>query len=347
MGGMFMKKFVAMVIALFLIGSIAIAAKKALPAGPSFNSSVLAPSDEGKVKPIKKAPRKIRIAILCLDNSWFWLQVKEGALDAIKELKTYNCQADFIAPGEKHTTDVFGDAIDAAIAQKYDAIATVAGDSGLLNYIKRASNAGIPVATFNVETNSTNPRLFFVGADLYKQGETAADVYAKLVDGKGKCAILTGSFAVEGLEMRRKGFEDVIAKKYPNIKIIGRTETQDKDELGFAQANDFITAHSDLAGIYVIAGGMLGVARAIEQTGNAGKIKMICYDYGDEVMQYIEKGVINGTIGQDPYAQGHDPAIRLFNYLVAGVVPPAGKLLTRSDFVTKDNLYQFWKGHKK
>jgi ABC-type sugar transport system substrate-binding protein len=60
-------------------------------------------------------------------------------------------------------------------------------------------------------------------------------------------------------------------------------------------------------------------------------------------MEYVAKGVITGTIGQDPFAQGHDPAIRLFNYLVAGEVPPAGRLLTRADFVTKDNINQFWK----
>ena len=141
--------------------------------------------------------------------------------------------------------------------------------------------------------------------------------------------------------------KDVIAKKYPDIRFVGRTETQDKDELGFSQANDFLTANPDLAGIYVTAGGSVGVARAIEESGKRGKVKMVCYDFGDEIMQYIEKGVIDGTIGQYSYAQGHDPAIRLYNYLVAGVVPPAGKLLTRSDFVTKANLYDFWAGHKK
>ena len=343
-----MKRFIILVAALFLVSSFAFAAGKKLPAGPAFNSAVVAPADEGKVKPVKKASKKVRIAILCLDNHWFWLQVKQGALDAIKQLKAYNCQADFIVPsGEKHTTDVFGDAIDAAIAQQYDAIATVAGDSGIVNYIKRANEAGIPVATFNVETTTVNPRLFFVGADLYKQGEAAADAVAKVIGGKGKVAVLTGFFSVEGHEMRRKGFEDVIAKKYPDIKIVGRTETQDKDELGFAQATDFMTANPDLAAIYSTAGGSVGVARAIEESGKKGKVKMVCYDFGDEIMQYIEKGVIDGTIGQDPYAQGHDPAIRLFNYLVGGKVPPAGRLLTRSDFVTKDNLYDFWLGHKK
>ena len=74
-----------------------------------------------------------------------------------------------------------------------------------------------------------------------------------------------------------------------------------------------------------------------------GKVKVVSFDFVEETMQYVKKGVISATIGQDPFAQGHDPAIRLYNYLVAGVVPPGGRLLTRSDFVTKDNISQFYK----
>ena len=63
-------------------------------------------------------------------------------------------------------------------------------------------------------------------------------------------------------------------------------------------------------------------------------------------MAYVQKGVIYGTIGQDPLAQGHDPAIRLFNMLVGGVMPECGRMVTKSDLVTKDNISQFWTAPK-
>jgi methyl-accepting chemotaxis protein/ribose transport system substrate-binding protein len=59
-------------------------------------------------------------------------------------------------------------------------------------------------------------------------------------------------------------------------------------------------------------------------------------------MQFVDNGVIYATIGQDPFAQGHDPAIRLFNYLVGDVVPECGRLVTRADIVTKKNIADFW-----
>jgi len=318
-------------------------AKKALPAGPAFDSAATA-ADEGTVKPIStKSPKPIKIAVLGLENNPFWIPVKEGTMKAAEELAPLNCKVDWINAGAQHTTDVFSKAVEAAMAEGYDAIATVAGDSGLVPYINKAVAAGIPVATFNSETSTANKRLFFVGADLYQQGLTAGKNMVKVLGGKGKVAVITGFFSVEAHELRRKGFEDEVAKEAPGITIVGRVENKDKADTAYSQAQDFMTANPDLSAIYVTAGGPFGAAKAVEDAGKAGQVKIVCYDFVDETMQFVKTGVITGTLGQDPFAQGHDPAIRLYNYLVGGVIPPAGRLLTRADFVTKDNISQFYK----
>ncbi|MDA8409478.1 MAG: substrate-binding domain-containing protein [Treponema sp.] len=321
----------------------AVWAAPTLPPGPAFDSVLVAPADEGIVKPVAKvSPKPLRIAVLGLENNPFWIPVKNAALKAAAELKPLNCTVDWINAGAQHTTDVFGQAVEAAVAQGYDAIATIAGDSGMVNYINRAVDSGIPVATFNSETASPNKRLFFVGADLYLQGKAAGETMAKLLGNKGKVAIITGLFAVESHELRRKGFEDALAKVAPGIKIVGRVEDDDKGDIAYGQAQDFMNANPDLNGIFVTAGGNFGAAKAVQEAGKAGKVHIVCYDFVDETMGYVKSGVIDGTIGQDPVAQGHDPAIRLYNYLVGGIVPPAARLLTRSDFVTKANMDKFW-----
>jgi ribose transport system substrate-binding protein len=315
---------------------------KALPPGPTFDSTAM-PADEGTVKPVaKKAPKPIKIAVLGLENNPFWIPVKEGTMKAAQELAPLGCKVDWINAGAQHTTDVFGPAIEAAMAQEYDAIATIAGESGIVTYINKAVDAGIPVATFNSETATPNKRLFFVGADLYQQGLTAGKRMAEVLNGKGKVAIITGFFSVEAHELRRKGFEDELAKDAPGITIVGRVENNDKADTAYSQAQDFMTANPDLSAIYVTAGGPFGAAKAVQDAGKAGKVKIVSYDFVDETMAFVKSGVITGTLGQDPFAQGHDPAIRLYNYLVGGVVPPAGRLLTKADFVTKANISQFY-----
>jgi ABC-type sugar transport system substrate-binding protein len=309
---------------------------------PAFDSACTA-EDEGAVVPADLMPdRPLKIAILGLENNPFWIPVKEGAMKAAEELKPYNVTVDWIVPGETHTADDFSGGMEAVMAQEYDAIATIAGDAGLAPYIDRAVEAGIPVATFNSETAAPNGRLFFVGADLYKQGEAAGKAMADAIGGAGKVGVITGFFAVEAHELRRQGFVDYLKANNPEIEIVGEVENTDKGDVAYTQAQDFMTANPDLAGIYVTAGGPFGAAAAVEDAGKTGQVKVISFDFVDETMEYVKKGVISATIGQGPFAQGHDPAVRLFNYLVTGEAPECGRLLTEAALVTQENIDQYW-----
>lgn len=308
---------------------------------PAFASTATVP-DEGTVKPVAQAAKTpIRIAVLGLESSQFWIPVKAGVARASRELQGHNATVEWIVPGDAHTADVFGRAVDAAVAKQYDAIATIAGDAGMAAYINRAVQAGIPVATYNSETATPNQRLFYVGADSYAQGKTAGTLMCRLVGPNGKVGVITGFFAVEAHAARVKGFEDALKAGCPGATVVGRVENRDKADVAYQEAKDFLTAHADLGGIIAIAGSPFGAARAVEEAGKAGKVHLITFDAVDETMDYVDKGVIDATIGQDPDAQGHDPAIRLYNYLVAGQLPPAGRLVTRADVITKANAAKF------
>ena len=172
------------------------------PNAPAFASAGTVP-DEGKVLPVGQRPGKpLRIAVLGLESSPFWIPVKAGVQRAARELAGRGVTVDWIVPGELHTTEVFGRAIDAAVAKQYDAIATIAGDAGVAAYIDRAVRAGIPVATYNSETDTPNERLFFVGAESYTQGKAAGALMCRLVGPAGKVGIITGFFAVEAHQAR-------------------------------------------------------------------------------------------------------------------------------------------------
>ena len=215
-------------------------------------------------------------------------------------------------------------------------------------YIDRAVAAGIPVATFNSETATANKRLFFVGADLYLQGQTAGKNMVKVLGGKGKVAVITGFFSVEAHELRRKGFEDEVAKEAPGDH---HRWTRGEQGQGGHRLQPGPGLHDGQPGPrrHLRHGGrpLRQRQRQFRTREKPGKVKIISYDFVDETMQFVKAGVITGTLGQDPFAQGHDPAVRLYNYLIGGVVPPAGRLLTKADFVTKDNISQFYKSSQR
>ena len=65
------------------------------------------------------------------------------------------------------------------------------------------------------------------------------------------------------------------------------------------------------------------------------------YDIDADTLNYIKKGALTATIGQDPFGQGHDPIVHIYNYLVTKEKPLSEKLWTRIDVIDKDNVDNF------
>jgi len=311
-----------------------------LPKAPAYFSEGRA-EDQGKVMPVKNVKNeKIKIAFLAMETNPWWTPVKEGVMEARDILKDFNTDVDWIVAGDRHTADVFGIAVEAAIAQNYDGVACLAGDEGMIPFIQKAVKANVAVATYNSETNKESPRVFFVGADNYRQGRECGEKMAQLIGGKGKVAIITGFFAVEAHELRRKGFRDVMAEKYPDIKIVGEVENVDLADIAYTQAMDFMSSFPDLSGIYITASGQFGAANAVKNSGKKGSVKVVCHDFLPETVGLVREGVIQGLIDQSTKLQGRDVVIRLYNYIAGGIVPPFGKLLLDTPMATPENIDQ-------
>ncbi len=187
-------------------------------------------------------------------------------------------------------------------------------------------------------------RLCYVGADSFLEGRKCGEVMGEVLGGKGQVVISTGSLKSVSHESRRKGFKSLIQEKYPEIQIVEVIENREDPEYTYSSIKGFIRKYPHLSGIYVSEGSTPScAAKAVLDSGKSGKIKIVSHDLTDETMRYVRQGVITATLGQDPFAQGHDPVIHLFNYLTAGWKPPTPRLLTRMDVVTSENYQKFWK----
>jgi methyl-accepting chemotaxis protein len=204
---------------------------------------------------------------------------------------------------------------------------------------------GEGASQLNRVTDEACQRLFYVGPDGYLQGQTGGDAMGRALNGKGQVVIVTDSFRHLGLEIRRKGFEGLLRERYPGIEIVEAVESLGEESKQRAVTAAALKRHPRLAGMYdTVAGG--GAASAVVDAGLAGKVTIISHDLVDEAMPYVMKGVIAATIGGDPYGQGHDVAIHLFNHLAAGWQPSKSRLLTAIDLVTSSNVGQFWQAGK-
>lgn len=196
---------------------------------------------------------------------------------------------------------------------------------------------------FNTVTDEPCQRLFYVGADPYLEGRTCAEAMGKALNGQGQVVVIIGSFAQTAHQLRRKGFESLLREKYPDIQIVDTAEHENNPDKCFQLTMDYLKRYSHLSGIYVAEGGCpFAAARALVEAGASGRVKLVTHDLVDETMKYLAEGIITATIGQDPFAQGHDTVIHLFNYLAARWTPSTPRLLTSMDIITQANYQQFW-----
>jgi methyl-accepting chemotaxis protein len=200
---------------------------------------------------------------------------------------------------------------------------------------------------FNKVTDEPCQRLCYVGPDGFLQGHACGQAMGEALDGHGQVLVLTASFSNGGLELRRSGFEGHLRENFPGIEIVDAVENDYDPPKTHALTQTYLKRYPGLSGIYSAeAVGVGGAARAVTEAGKSGRVKIFCHDLVDETMPYVVSGAITATVGQDPYAQGHDPAIHLFNHLVAGWRPTNPTLLTEMDLVTPENYSRFWQAGK-
>ena len=99
-----------------------------------------------------------------------------------------------------------------------------------------------------------------------------------------------------------------------------------------------LNRRSDIRGIFVTGVGVKGAAKAVKELNLVGKVKIICFDFNKEIFELIKEGIIYAAIGQDPFGQGHDPIVYLYNYLVTNKKPESEIIWTRTDVVNIKNV---------
>lgn len=321
----------AMTASMMLTGATAVFAEEEAAETP-FNYEV-AENTEGK---------EVRIATLLVQNNPFWVKVAEGANDAKEFLAgdDYKCTVDIISFDDFDGQE-FAEAINTCVVKGYDAICTVGVADSIVPAINAATKAGIPVYTFNSETEKESEKVAFVGQDLYNAGILVGETLADLIGGEGQVGIITGYYSVHAHELRRQGIEEALGK-VEGIEVVGDVENHDSGDEAYTAAKNFITANPDIKGIAVTAGGPHGAAKAIEELGMQDQITLVCFDTTDEIVSYLKKDVIKATVDQDPYGQGADPIILAYNQVITGEPEVTGNAFTNMDIYTPENVNEFF-----
>lgn len=246
----------------------------------------------------------------------FWRTLKAGAEIAGDE-EGMTVEVIDLPP---YDPDRMLEAIDHAILANADALALQPiEDPRIAEALNRAVEKGLIILTFENDA-FTLEGIPTVGSNSYNIGQSAAKLAIEASDGKAQVAIL----------LNGKGLED---SRYKSLKLQGFIEQ-------LASQTDM-----SIAAIYTIDTGLFeadlitrkvlnehpevnliictdekrtpGVAQVIVENNAVGDIQIIGFGNMDQTMQYIEKGVIYGTICADGFEIGN-AIVRTIKSLAVG-----------------------------
>lgn len=287
------------------------------------------------VVPVEQpSPKRLKIAVFSPLDHPFWESVRQGVMYAQTELKTKNVDVEFLGYAKD-----FGQLnidLKDRIDKGYDGLILPGFTGGVEEDVMRAQRKNIAVMSFNCDFAEGVERLAYFGPDIYTSGKLAAETISRAVDFEGDIAVLRGPLDTSINSIRRDAVHEVISKNR-KMRIATEIEALTDSLQTYKNAKELLTKFHALKGIVILTGNVSGVARAIEEMGLIGKVKIVCYDYDDEIIKLIRKGIVYAAIGQDPFGQGHDPIIYMYNYLVTGE-KPASVTNTRIEIIDARSL---------
>ncbi len=294
------------------------------------------PNIIGKALARQHTPKKIGV-IVAPDYNPFVKDIKLGIEAARHELADYGFQIDMRVLNTLDASEqlnILGNFIDNGI----DAIAMFSIDSeDIRQKVDEMAGMGVPVVTYNTDIHNSK-RLCYVGQDHYQGGIVAADLMSKVLCDGADVLIITSLVELECHRERIAGFKAGLNAFSPQINIVEIVENEDKGQLAFSLTLKKLEQYPNINGIYVTGGGVSGVGEALKMLDRERAVRVICHDLVESTASLVKEGVVDFTIGQDPFFQGYQPVKLLFDYLIAGKTPEEEFVRTRIDIRSRSTI---------
>jgi LacI family transcriptional regulator len=228
----------------------------------------------------------------------------------------------------------------ADVMKKYDGILITPGNPAHTEtMIRSLARKGVPIVCV-ADDSPRSERLACVTTDAYTSGAVAAELFARIVQGSGKIAAITGTMAILDHSEKLRGFAASLAVLAPDLTFLPPIETHGKPREAFLQTKKLIAGKQLPLGIYIGTANSLPVLRALEERKLLGEVLVITTDLFAELIPYIQSGQVLATLYQRPFTQGKAALDLLVSYLVDGIMP---KTVTRlaPQIVLRSNLALF------
>lgn len=261
----------------------------------------------------------------------FFTPTQNGAADACKLL---GCSYQWTGSANSNVAEMVS-ATNSAISAGVSGIAIALVSLTAFNSpVQKALQGGIPVVAYNADAKG-NPRLAYIGQDLFVSGQEMGAHIASLVP-SGDIALFIATPGSLNIQPRIDGALATL-KSHPGIKphvvATGAALTQ---ELSTIQS--YIQSHQSFKGFFAVDGGSTQSIGQVLQKQGVGKYKGGGYDLTPITQQTLASGALQFTIDQQPYLQGFLPVLQLYMYKASQSLTGIADVNTGLKFLDKTSV---------
>lgn len=256
----------------------------------------------------------------------YWLPCIKGLEDAIREFKSFSVSIKifFFNPESKKS---FLEVNEKAIKNSPDAVLVAPlFHKETLNVLKEYNSLNVLVSTINNQVQSEFIKNF-VSQDLFKSGRVVAKLF-DLLYGKGQLAIVHIDESYKNathMQEKEMGFRNYFSeKKDANYEIITLKLKNPNYEANFIS---FLNENPNLSGIFITTSKAYQVAKIIKEIKPNSEIGIIGYDLIDKNVSYLNEGIIDFLIHQNPKNQAYIGITCLVEYFLFNKEIPNATLL--------------------
>jgi len=236
------------------------------------------------------------------DSDSWWNTIKNSLKQAGED---FGATVDYRNPPNGDLADM-ARLIEQAAAQNYDGVITTIADYQVLQgALKKVTDKKIPLITVNSGTADQSEKLgaiMHVGQPEYEAGKGAGE-RAKAAGIKS--FVCVNHFATNPVSFERcRGFGEAIGADYKKSTIDTGIDPAQVESKTAA----YLRQNPGTQAILALGPDAAAPAlKAIEKSGQKGKIYFATFDLSDDISRGIKDGSINFAIDQQPYLQGYIP----------------------------------------
>lgn len=189
--------------------------------------------------------------------------------------------------------------------------------------LRQVIAAGTKVVTLMSDIGEVE-RLHFAGIDNLRAGRTAGLWIGRLAQRPGRLLVLSNDLAYRAHADRTAGCRAAVAERHPHLHCGAPVECHDDPDRTYLAVKQALRAgRHELVGLYHSGAGSAGIAAALQEAGRAGTVAWVGHELSDEHRSYLESGLMDLAIDQDPDGQARSALHHLLHAAGWLASPPA------------------------